>query len=189
MRPAVDDDQPVLRFARTNQLRRTAIAAAGRGARTVPGVGQTDCRPVDDPEHRPSFLDKRDQHREFAVSSDELASTVERVDRPKAITAGRRSFGLAQFFGDARDVGEGGHEPVEDYPLGGEIGFGHRGLVCLMANVEFFSIDLEDSLAGGNRRPAYDVEHFSAVGAHAAFLPATARTACHTRSGVSGMSR
>src|SRR4029077_4511958 len=57
------------------------------------------------------------------------------------------------------------------------------------ANVEFFGIDLEDGLAGGDRRPAYDVEHLLTVGAHAAFLPAAARMAVQRRSGVSGMSR
>ena len=121
-----------------------------------------------DAEHRPPFLDKGDQHRELAVAGDELARAVERVDRPEAVAAGRHSLGLAQFLGDAGDVGKGRHQPVDDDPLGGEIGLGHRGLVALVANVEFFGIDLEDRLAGVDRRPADDIEHFPTVGAHAA---------------------
>src|SRR5580692_1547067 len=189
VRPAVDDDEPVLRCACVDQLWRATTAAACRGARTVRGIGQTDSRPMYDTEHRPSFLDKRDQHRELAAPGDELASTVERVDRPEAITARRHSLGLAQFLGDARNVGEGRHEPVEDDPLGREIGFGHRGLVGLMMDVEFFGIDLEDGLAGGDRRPAYDFEHFLTIGGHAACRGWAAWIACQTRSGISGMSR
>src|SRR5204863_433715 len=112
-----------------------------------------------------------------------------RVDRPETVAAGRHSLGLAQFFGDARDVGKGRQQPVEDDPLGGEIGLGHQGLVGLMANVEFFGVDFEDGLTGGDRRAADDVEHFLPVGAHAAFLAVAARMAAHSRSGVSGMSR
>src|ERR1700730_15868519 len=180
VRPAVDDDEPVLRCACVDQLWRASTAAAGRSVRTTSGIGQPDSRPMYDTEHRPSFLDKRDQHRELAAPGDELASTVERVDRPEAITARRHSLGLAQFLGDARNVGEGRHEPVEDDPLGREIGFGHRGLVGLMMDVAFFGIDLEDGLAGGDCRPAYDVEHFSAVGAPAALLPAAGRMGTRT---------
>src|SRR5262249_42091751 len=90
---------------------------------------------------------------------------------------------------DARDVGKGRHQPLDDDPLRGEIGLGHRGLVGLVANIEFLGIDLEDRLPGLDRDPAYGVEHLLPVASHAAFLPAAARMAAHTRSGTSGMSR
>src|SRR6266478_8492534 len=169
VRAAVDDDEPVRRCARTDRLGGATAAAAGRRPRTTRRVGQTDRRPMHDAEYRPPFLDKRNQHRELTVPGDELARAVERVDRPEAVAAGRHSLGLAQFLGDARNVGKGRHQPVDDDPLGGEVGLGHRGLVGLVANVELFGIDLEDRLAGDDRRPAHNIEHFLTVGAHAAF--------------------
>ena len=48
-----------------------------------------------DAQHRPPFLDKRDQHRELAAPGNELASAIERIDGPEAIAARRCSLGLA----------------------------------------------------------------------------------------------
>src|SRR5207237_67252 len=95
MRPAVDNDEPVLWCACMDQFWRITAAAAGRSARTTRGVGQTDRRPVPDAPHRPPFLNKHDQHCEVAVPGDELTSTIERIDGPEAIAARRCSLGLA----------------------------------------------------------------------------------------------
>ena len=95
VRTAVDDDEPVRRTARANRLGPATLPPTDCRTRPASGVGQTDRRPVHDAEHWPALLDKRDQHRKLAVPGDKLARAVERVDRPEAVTAGRRPLGLA----------------------------------------------------------------------------------------------
>src|SRR5262249_4796607 len=62
VRAAVDDNEPVRWHACLDRLGSAAVAAAGRSARPARGVGQTDSRPVHDPEHRPAVLDKCNQY-------------------------------------------------------------------------------------------------------------------------------
>ena len=141
-----------------------------------------------DAEHRPSILDEADAHRELAILGDKLAGAVERVDRPEARRRGRQALGLDQLLGKDRNIGKGVAEHGDDDPLGAEIGLGHRGLVGFLANVEISRVDPHDRLAGRHRGAPRDFEQLIARFAHAAARRSAVRIACHSRSGVTGMS-
>jgi hypothetical protein len=107
------------------------------------------------------------------------------VDDPGVYTQVRSG----DFLADAKIAWRDAYEMQMRAAIRPLIGLGHRGLVGLVADVEFFGIDLEDRLAGDDRRPAYDVEHFLMVAAHAAARRSAVWIACHNRSAVNGMSR
>ncbi len=95
------------------------------------------------------------------------------------------------FLGDDGNFREGARQHLDDDPLGGEIGLGHRGLVVLVGDLERIGIDAHHRLAAGECGAQRDIQKgilFCHPG-HAAFAPAAPRMARHNRSGVSGMSR
>src|SRR5262249_53338905 len=124
VRAAMDHDEAVRRRTRPDRLRFPAVSPAHCGARPASSIGHADGRAVHDTKHRAPLLDECYQHRELAVAGDKFAGPVERVDRPETVTAGRYPLSLAQFLGDTGDVGKGRHQPLDDDPLGCEIGFG-----------------------------------------------------------------
>ena len=97
---------------------------------------------MQDAEDRPAVLDETDVDSELAIPRDELAGPIERVDRPEARCRWRQAFGLDGLLGDDRNVREGLGQHGDDDPLCGEVGFGHRRLVGLLADVEGRGIDI-----------------------------------------------
>jgi hypothetical protein len=108
VRPAVDDGELVgRRGARPDRLAFAISDLACGRAGAARRVGNPERRAVDDAEDRDPVLDQGDENGEFAAPGDEFLGPVERVDGPEAGSRGRQAFGLDQFLGSDRDVGEG----------------------------------------------------------------------------------
>ncbi len=80
--------------------------------------------------NRGAVFDQRDVDREFAVTRDELARAIERIDQHEG--ARRRRLGARHILlGDHRQVGAGGSEAGHDGIVRGKVCLGQRGSIGL----------------------------------------------------------
>ena len=88
---------------------------------------------MDDAEVRYAAEDQGDVHGEFVAVFHELLGAVQGVDEKEALPGqavlGRRRRGL---LGDDGDVGEEAGQAVQDDPVRGQVGLGHRRAVGLV---------------------------------------------------------
>ena len=91
----------------------------------------------DHAERSPLFLQQADHHHELAVSIDELARAIQRIDEEHALGAliALEALGVA-LLGHDRDFGKRLAEPLADQIVGAAIGNRHRIARALVVDAE-----------------------------------------------------
>ena len=109
-------------------------------------------RRVNGPGDRPAAVHERDIDGELAVSRDEFARSVERIDEQEPVGERRRRSRRHGLLGGHRRGMKGVVEIIADDRLCSLVGDSDRAAVALHADLAAVRIDLHDGGSGGNRR-------------------------------------